>query len=1132
MDDSFAVPSEGILISSVLGVKSSLRFCHHHSNSKAHVILRRVDPSDDSSDDEEGQSSSSRVHFKLFAQKRFTITAGKEILLTVEDERFKDRPVLLTGIVSSDNPSELSEGLGDGDIPPLPKNALPPKMRRAWVKKPDEGSTVEKTSIGVQATPHTSSIHIQAQPSLRAVSVQLQPSVSSASVQTFSSLRSMYVQTEFSPYLSRVDTSTQHTKVQERSLSPMDLDSPVESSALSPRPPHPMAVKRSPSHTSLPEMLPLSKPGSSNDEDEMQISPITSSSSREDDIIPKPVPSPEEVDSTFVQNSHSASPLPILSLLHSTKAANELATKPSEYPKTLFRKSPVYNPFVSGGFMTEFTGEMRTVKDGIDQLKTDDSVGELSQPAHNKSPFLEKSVSAKSSTIASSKSPLLPSQSQASTILRSPVLKVKEEPREDDSIDQVVAQAKASVPIKSIPTGPRNTVVSSSKTSKDLVNVPRAPRSLRIKDEGSAPAPKAVAVVSSASYSNPLGIRPSAPPTSVPSGPKALTGTQPKRKLVIGVGAGLPLVRGISNVNSSRKQSEPNTSYLVSYPSPSPPSNTPPPPISTPPVESPRPPPPPVQIKWKRLDAIDANVTSSTNSKEFAFQRISPTDSNSDPLAPKEKSNPPSLVSPSGSFQDSPKSFPLNRQKSNGTTADTKLSPLTPASVAYSQSVASTSNHDIFAENQSAIAPLPFSQPIISTVSSPTTQSSASPRNAAFAINPSKLPPVSMPFSVNPPLQLVHPLPPKPVVSPLQTRGTKRERPSSPSSDTVEAMRKHKRMFRWPTLESNYSIYLKGEGDLNIVGISASSDGGLLALNCADKTIRIWNNQTRTEMARLSHNAKVTSVLWLEDDGGVVSLGEDGMISKWARTSYNHWQWAKVVDIGIAPSYVGGQSGMRLAYHKDKIAVSLPAEGIKIWFWVKGSWQAQRSILRSNTTALMFIDDGSTLLGGTVDGVLWSCEVPNGTLRAWSFLKTRILSIDINPARTHVLISCPGVCRLVGLRDDRKGKLEQSFSNKETEAQPQRIFGALFTARGQGVLFGDVKGCALIWDTKKGTLVYGLDHGLEDRDRGEDEEVTAAASLDVPNGGCIVTGTKAGLLSWWSQPAYTNTDSSKKSKVS
>lgn len=37
-------------------------------------------------------------------------------------------------------------------------------------------------------------------------------------------------------------------------------------------------------------------------------------------------------------------------------------------------------------------------------------------------------------------------------------------------------------------------------------------------------------------------------------------------------------------------------------------------------------------------------------------------------------------------------------------------------------------------------------------------------------------------------------------------------------------------------------------------------------------------------MARLSHNAPVVTVEWMEGDLGVVSLGEDGIVSKWTRT--------------------------------------------------------------------------------------------------------------------------------------------------------------------------------------------------------------------------------------------------------
>lgn len=48
--------------------------------------------------------------------------------------------------------------------------------------------------------------------------------------------------------------------------------------------------------------------------------------------------------------------------------------------------------------------------------------------------------------------------------------------------------------------------------------------------------------------------------------------------------------------------------------------------------------------------------------------------------------------------------------------------------------------------------------------------------------------------------------------------------------------------------------------------------------------MRIWNNSIRIEVARLAHNSPVVSVVWMEGDGGIVSLGLDGIVSKWTRT--------------------------------------------------------------------------------------------------------------------------------------------------------------------------------------------------------------------------------------------------------
>lgn len=160
------------------------------------------------------------------------------------------------------------------------------------------------------------------------------------------------------------------------------------------------------------------------------------------------------------------------------------------------------------------------------------------------------------------------------------------------------------------------------------------------------------------------------------------------------------------------------------------------------------------------------------------------------------------------------------------------------------------------------------------------------------------------------------------------------------------------------------------------------------------------------------------------------------------------------------------------------------------------------------------MQDGEALLGGTKDGVLyvilsyffetcphfsypavsWYCEVPNGTLRAYAFLKTKMYvssfmitiiltfissHIDVNPSGTHVLLAhTGGWAELVGIRQsDNKGHVEQVYSSKENEAKIGCSFGATFAKWGQFVLFGSSEGCLLIWDKSKADIAYGLDHG-------------------------------------------------------
>lgn len=47
----------------------------------------------------------------------------------------------------------------------------------------------------------------------------------------------------------------------------------------------------------------------------------------------------------------------------------------------------------------------------------------------------------------------------------------------------------------------------------------------------------------------------------------------------------------------------------------------------------------------------------------------------------------------------------------------------------------------------------------------------------------------------------------------------------------------------------------------------------------------------------------------------------------------NYWQWAKIVDAGCEKET---QDKTCLAYYRDRIAVSFPKTGVKMWIWLKG----------------------------------------------------------------------------------------------------------------------------------------------------------------------------------------------------
>ncbi|KAF8229556.1 hypothetical protein L208DRAFT_1459814 [Tricholoma matsutake] len=1116
MDDSSAQsdsPPFSLLATSILGIKGPLRLRPHGSTQKPHIVLRRVTISEDSNEDGE---ASNVVRFSVFAAKRIEVKPGKEILLTVAspDGCFKDQAVIFEAdlTVSEEIPYETSDTQVAEEqevyLPPAGE-AIPPKMRRAWTKKVEEVGSVTQpavthSSVGVQAQPVYVSMSTQAQSACTHISAQTYTDCVSTSVQFDPELlphNSSSVQTEDDRRYTNLDVQTDVCTVDHdswdqpylttrKSLSPMDLgNSPYSEGYRSPQYWSPPGHRGSHSPNqwaanSPPYTQPVDTPTWS-----PSYLPYRAST-------PSQCSTPEKPDHVLEGSAdasaagdcvHPPSPMPVAS----TTATDLNARSRSG-------ESQYSNKFVSAGMLFA-CGSSDDEKSALRQTNTSgERAGDVTS-----SPC---TVTPKSST----------------SVTSGPILLAPSAPIPTESLSPS-SQASNTISVKSLHTS-QNAVASSSKVllntitplaqqppqQSTVVNGTRRVAGLSSRALEKSPASQihanakrpssllnAIAYIPFGPSSNPLNIKPSSCATPrVASPPRALRALSQKRVVV---GTGWPSVKAINAISNPANPPSPaqpppslppagsfhtvkttDLSSIISYSSPSPSPSTP----TTMSVVS----------KWKRVSnapLAGAAITSGASCTPQPAPIVSDD---------QQKSNKP--VTSEG-LQTGP---PMVRvSKKPCVSLKDRIGPATSPSESQSEESMKTITDGPERNLSSRIfdVPTPSQPPMVSTEDRLRKVPDNTPISQPMLRSPAAT--VSQP--------LVHPLPPKPVLAVNTTvlsRGVKRELPTTPTTDLT---RPRRRNLKWPTVDCNHFIGLKGDGELAIRSISFSSDGGHFALNLADRSIRIWNNYDRAEIAKLMHNCPVVSVLWMDDDSGIISLGKDGLVSKWTRDGINRWQWAKVLDAGN--DHLLDDDQICFAYHRDRIAVSFPRTGVKVWMRVKGTWQQHRGILRQNVSSLRFVEDGEALLGGTRDGVLWYCEVPNGTLRAYAFLKAKITSLDLNPAGTHVLVSqIGGSARLLNIRQaDKKGSVELSYSCKETEAHPDGGFGAVFATQGQAVLFGSVEGCVLVWDRKKGAIVYGLAHE-------EGDIIQAVASFDgaLNREGCLLTGTSRGHLAWWSQP--------------
>ncbi|VDC03922.1 unnamed protein product [Peniophora sp. CBMAI 1063] len=318
--------------------------------------------------------------------------------------------------------------------------------------------------------------------------------------------------------------------------------------------------------------------------------------------------------------------------------------------------------------------------------------------------------------------------------------------------------------------------------------------------------------------------------------------------------------------------------------------------------------------------------------------------------------------------------------------------------------------------------------------------------------------------------------------------------------------------YSWPTTAPLRATALPG----GIKSLSLSSDGGLIALlgGGADAdTVSIWDNSTCAEVARLAHASPVAEVAWGSEDAAVgdalAALCEGGAVFRWTRPlTGGPWACERVSD---APSGAQDQP-TALAHAHGRVAAAFAKYGVRIWVRGERGWTAQRSVLRQNVSAVKFVEEGSALLGGTRDGVLWYCQV-QGLMRACAFFKSEVRDIDISANGQHALVSqADGCAALVRIEDDNRGQVERLFTIKD--ASLGATFGPNARLAPGLILWGAAQGFVLVWDFQQPQIIRAMDVG-------EGAEPVALALCRTPRSGissALVVGTADGRLTWWAPP--------------
>ncbi len=181
-----------------------------------------------------------------------------------------------------------------------------------------------------------------------------------------------------------------------------------------------------------------------------------------------------------------------------------------------------------------------------------------------------------------------------------------------------------------------------------------------------------------------------------------------------------------------------------------------------------------------------------------------------------------------------------------------------------------------------------------------------------------------------------------------------------------------------------------------IFGIDFSPDGKEIATASEDKTIKIWDLNTKTNTSTISgHNKSVLSVKFSPDGKNIFSCSDDSLIRLWnkdseklIKTFKGHTGGVKTIDIS--------PDGKLLASGSDDYNIIL-------WDINRGSKIKWLKFHKSIVTCVEFSPDGNYLVSGSEDNSIAVWDIKNNRQsRYFTGHSDSVYSISLSPDGTKI----------------------------------------------------------------------------------------------------------------------------------